>query len=280
MTDEGISYGFVLPGGTARQQVEHAVLAEQAGWDGIFVFETAYGVDPWGLLAAMATATSRIRLGTMLTPLPWRRPWKLAAQAATVDDLSGGRTVLGVGLGAVDAALPSGGGEVIDRRRRAEMLDEGIDLLRALWAGQTSFSGTHYTFRAGAGGLAPDAGHWPGRAIPIWSVGAWPRPRSMARILRCDGVIPEYHLPGQAHPGPDDLRRLLDWLAERGRTGLDVVHEGRTCADDRDAAAAAVAVWAQAGATWWLESRWGGDQHGEARMREVRQRLEAGPPRG
>ncbi len=78
-------FGFVLPGGTARQQLEQAVLAEQAGWDGIFVWEAAYGVDAWSLLAAIAARTRRIRLGTLLTPLPWRRPWKVASQAATLD---------------------------------------------------------------------------------------------------------------------------------------------------------------------------------------------------
>ena len=83
-------YGFVLPGGTAAEQLEQAVLADQAGWDGVFVWEAAYGVDAWSLLAAMAVRTTRVRLGTMLTPLPWRRPWKVAGQAVTLDQLSGG----------------------------------------------------------------------------------------------------------------------------------------------------------------------------------------------
>jgi hypothetical protein len=65
--------GMVLPGGSATEQLEQAVLAEQAGWDGVFVWEAAYGVDAWSLLATMAARTSRARLGTMLTPLPWRR---------------------------------------------------------------------------------------------------------------------------------------------------------------------------------------------------------------
>ena len=68
-------FGFVLPGGTAGEQVEQAVLAERSGWDGIFVWEGVAGVDPWSLLAAISQHTARIRLGTMLTPLPWRRPW-------------------------------------------------------------------------------------------------------------------------------------------------------------------------------------------------------------
>src|ERR1700758_235761 len=101
--------GFVLPGGPATEQLEQAVLAEQSGWDGVFVWEGAYGVDAWSLLAAMAVRTTRVRLGTLLTPLPWRRPWKVASQAATVDQLSGGRAILTVGVGALGTGLPSTG---------------------------------------------------------------------------------------------------------------------------------------------------------------------------
>ncbi len=111
-------YGFVLPGGTAAAQLEQAVLADQAGWDGVFVWEAAYGVDAWALLAAMAIRTSQVRLGTMLTPRPWRRPWKVASQAATLDQLSGGRAILSVGLGAVATGLGDTGEET-DRRARA-----------------------------------------------------------------------------------------------------------------------------------------------------------------
>src|SRR2546429_6733910 len=127
MTGPNMHAGVVLPGGTANQQLEQAVAAEQAGWDGVFVWEAGYGVDAWALLAAMAQRTSRVHLGTMLTPLPWRRPWKVASQTVTLDQLSNGRAILAVGLGAVDTALGNTG-EVTDRRTRAEMLDEGIDL--------------------------------------------------------------------------------------------------------------------------------------------------------
>src|SRR6204780_5625554 len=97
-------YGVVLPGGTAPEQLDQAVLAEQAGWDAVFTWEAAYGVDAWSLLAAMAGRTQRVRLGTMLTPLPWRRPWKVASQVATVDRLSGGRAIPRGGPGADPAA--------------------------------------------------------------------------------------------------------------------------------------------------------------------------------
>ena len=133
-------YAVVLPGGTATQQLADAILAEQAGWDGVFVWEAAYGVDAWSLLAAMAARTERIRLGTMLTPLPWRRPWKVASQVATVDQLSGGRAILGVGVGALGTDLPDTS-EATGLAERAAMLDEGIDLIRGLWDGAAGLRG-------------------------------------------------------------------------------------------------------------------------------------------
>src|ERR1700728_4759808 len=134
MADNNMRYGIVLPGGTTAEQLDQAVLAEEAGWDGVFVWEAAYGVDAWALLAAIAAWTSRVRLGTMLTPLPWRRPWKVASQVVTLDQLSGGRAILAVGGGAVDTELPDTG-EVTDLRERAARMDEGIDLIHALWEG-------------------------------------------------------------------------------------------------------------------------------------------------
>src|ERR1700744_1355436 len=110
MTDSAIRYGAILPGGTAPEQLEQAELAERAGWDGVFSWETGYGGDPWTLLAGMAAGTSRVRLGTILPPLPFRRPWKLASQVATLDQLSGGRAVVAVGVGALAAPLPDTGG--------------------------------------------------------------------------------------------------------------------------------------------------------------------------
>src|ERR1700741_3594432 len=145
MTGRGMHAGVVLPGGTANQQLEQAVAAEQAGWDGVFVWEAGYGVDAWTLLAAMAARTSRVRLGTMLTPLPWRRPWKVASQVATLDQISGGRAILAVGLGAVETYLPDTG-EELELRTRAAMMDEGIDLIRELWAGRSSYHGRHYDY--------------------------------------------------------------------------------------------------------------------------------------
>ncbi len=269
-------YGVVLPGGTAPEQLDQAVLAERAGWDAVFVWEAAYGIDAWSLLAAMATRTERVRLGTMLTPLPWRRPWKVASQVATLDQLSGGRAILAVGVGAVDTELPDAA-EVTDLRGRAERLDEGIDLIRTLWDGQTGYQGQHYRYQTGRLDLTRAAQPVQAR-IPVWVVGVWPRPKSLRRALRCDGIVPQYQVDGR-DPAPDDARALRQWLTSHGAApGFDIVMDGETPAGDPGAAAAMTGPWADAGCTWWLETRWEMPHDSPERMAGIRARIEAGPP--
>jgi alkanesulfonate monooxygenase SsuD/methylene tetrahydromethanopterin reductase-like flavin-dependent oxidoreductase (luciferase family) len=267
-------YGVILPGGTATEQLEQAELAEQVGWDGVFVWEAAYGVDAWTLLAAIAARTRRVRLGTLLTPLPWRRPWKVASQVVTLDQLSDGRAILTVGLGAIATDLPDTG-EARDLRARAELLDEGLDLIRELWAGRQSFHGEHYQYECERDDLV-QVGRPVQERIPIWVVGAWPRPKSMRRVLRCDGVVPQYD---GGEGGPDELRDVRAWLADRGAAPeFDVISEGETPADDRAAAGAIVRPWREAGATWWLETNWEMPHNSPERMAQIRRRIEAGPP--
>ncbi len=277
-----MQYGFVLPGGTATEQLAQAVAAEAAGWDGVFVWEAAYGVDPWTLLAAMAQRTTRLRLGTMLTPLPWRRPWKVASQVVTLDQVSEGRAILAVGLGATDASLGQTG-EVLDRRQRAEMLDEGIDLIRGFWDGQLRFDGRHYTADLAARDDLAEVARPVQARIPIWVVGVWPRQKSMQRVLRCDGLIPAFMAEdgSGAETTPDGIQTVRRWLVEHGegRTDYDIIMEGETPADDPSAASAAVSPWAGAGCTWWLETRWEMPHQSPERMRQVHERLAAGPPR-
>jgi alkanesulfonate monooxygenase SsuD/methylene tetrahydromethanopterin reductase-like flavin-dependent oxidoreductase (luciferase family) len=263
-----LSCGVVLPGGTASEQLELAVLAERSGWDGVFVWEAAYGVDAWSLLAAMAVATERVRLGTMLTPLPWRRPWKVASQVATVDQLSGGRAVLAIGVGAITTDLPLTG-EELDLRTRAAMMDEGIDLMRTLWAGGLHFEGTHYRYSVDRDDLA-EVGRPVQNPVPIWVVAVWPRPKSLRRAQRCEGVIPT------GAETPDEIRAMREWL---DRPEQDVLAEGETPGDDTAEAAAIVRPWAEAGCTWWMETRWEMPHHSPERMAEIRARIAAGPPR-
>jgi alkanesulfonate monooxygenase SsuD/methylene tetrahydromethanopterin reductase-like flavin-dependent oxidoreductase (luciferase family) len=263
-----VKYGVILAGGPADEQLQLALLAERSGWDGVFVWEAAYGVDAWTLLGAVAAGTSRIRLGTMLTPLPWRRPWKVASQVATLDQLSAGRAILTVGLGAVSTDLPLTG-ETLDLRTRAGMLDEGIDLVRALWQGRSTFHGRHYDYTSTRDDLTEVARPVQDR-IPIWVVGVWPRPTSMRRALRCDGLVPQYQLDAS----PANARAARDWLTAHGApSSMDVIAEGETVDRGSD-----VTAWADAGCTWWLESRWEMPHHSAERIAQMRDRIAAGPP--
>jgi alkanesulfonate monooxygenase SsuD/methylene tetrahydromethanopterin reductase-like flavin-dependent oxidoreductase (luciferase family) len=274
-------YGFVLPFGDAKVAADLAVEAEEAGWDGFFAWEGVWAVDAWVTLAAAATRTSRIRLGTMLTPLPRRYPWDVASQSATLDNLSDGRVILSVGLGAADERwwlFEDDPG----RRVRAERLDEGLAMLTLMWRGEPfSFAGTHYRAREATRMLPAPTVQRP--RIPVWVVGLWPSDRSMRRVARWDGWLPYFPVAdGDLNrPDRDQLRSGVAWLREeRARQGLsmdgyDVVMEGNT-KPGPDAVAEA-ASWAQAGATWWLEADWSLEGDGVAEA--CRERLRAGPPR-
>ncbi len=275
-----MKYGFVLPYGDARTAANLAREAEDAGWDGFFVWEAVWDIDPWVALAAAAMNTSTIRLGTMLTPLSIRKPWKLASETATLDNLCGGRVILSVGLGAPDTGFGKFG-EATDRRLRAELVDEGLEILNGLWRGQPfSFDGKHYHLEPTDFNPPPQPVQKP--RIPIWMVGAWPSPKSMARVLRCDGILPNKLNP-RGSPGgrigqmrPEDIRAIRDYIETHrtAETPFDIVQEGTTPGGDPQQAAEIVRPWAEAGATWWIEAAW------EARDRDkLVERLRQGPPR-
>ena len=255
-------FGFVLPSGTAPEQLDHAIAAEAAGWDGIFAYESAYGVDPWALLSAMAVRTERIRLGTMLTPLPFRRPWKVASQVVTLDQLSGGRAILAVGLGATDVEIGVTGEEE-DLRVRAAQLDEGLDLITGLWSGRPTFRGTHYEVDLSQrGDLATTGVGVQQPRVPIWVVGVWNRPKSMRRVARFDGIVP------QGVESPAEYGEMVAWLREQGvHERFDLIAEGE------DQPPAKVQEWATAGATWWLEAAWSASD-----QQAIREKIDAGPP--
>lgn len=274
-------YGFVLPYGDARTAAELALSAEQAGWDGFFVWEPVWGVDAWVCLTAAAMRTQRIRLGTMLTPLSRMRPWKLASETATLDNLSGGRVILSVGLGAVDTGFAAFG-EVTNRRTRAELLDEGLDILVGLWHGQPfRHAGKHYHIEPTGFYPPPPPVQQP--RIPIWVVGAWPRSKSMQRALRYDGILPNVmEDDGSARPPAlEDVHAIRDYVAAHRMADVpfDIVVEGRTPGDDRAAAADQVRHWAEAGATWWIEALWGAPDE-PTDLDTLRRRIEQGPPVG
>jgi alkanesulfonate monooxygenase SsuD/methylene tetrahydromethanopterin reductase-like flavin-dependent oxidoreductase (luciferase family) len=280
-------FGFVVPYATAREFAGLAVLGEQRGWDAVFTWEAVWGEHAWVALGAAAMVTERIRLGTLLTPASRWRPWDLASAVGTVDRLSGGRTVMSVGLGALHegwtAFEPDEG-----RRVRAEKLDECLAVYDGLMRGQPfSYDGRHYTVR-------PTDFHAPGPPAqrphpPVWVVGTRVAGRtaqpSLDRAARWEGLLPGV-IDGGSHRGLADPEELASLVAEvhalRAAAGVagspyDVVIEGDSTREFVQLDPPEPTAWAAAGATWWIESWWT-IKPGAEGLAEVRRRIEAGPP--
>ena len=272
-----MKYGFVLPYGDARTAANLAREAEHAGWEAFFVWEPVWGIDAWVCLTAAAMVTEKIKLGTMLSPLSRMRPWKIASEAATLDHLSNGRVILSVGLGATDTGFIEFGEET-DRKTRAELLDESLDIITGLWRGQPfNYDGKHYHVRATQFHVPPLPIQQP--RIPIWVVGAWYRKKSMARVLKYDGLLPN-KMSDDGKPGlasPDDIRAMKKFIDENraATTPFDIVVEGVTPGDDHAQAVLMVRPFADAGATWWIEAMWDAMDKPDL----ARARIAQGPPR-
>ena len=268
-------YGFVIPRGDPRAVAELAGELEAAGWDGAFYWDginigDMETYDPWVVMAAMAMRTGRVRIGAMLTPPARRRPWKLARETMTLDRLSGGRLVLPVGLGTLDDGGFSKVGEPTDRRVRARLLDESLDILTGVWSGEPfSYEGEHYRLEEMT--FLPRPVQRP--RIPIWVVGAWPSEKSMNRALRYDGLL-AYTTRGEVTP--EDIRAMKAYVEENRSqdTPFDIIWEGETPGDDPERAAQIVRPFAEAGVTWWIESRWAPPNEPE----DLRARIRQGPP--
>jgi hypothetical protein len=274
-----MKFGIALPYVSARKTAELAGLAEAAGWEGVFIGDAIWTSDPIVSLAAAAIATSRIRLGTMIIPVPLRVPWKMASESLALDHLSNGRLVLGLGMGAVWMGWQAFPDVVTGTRARAEMLDETIDILTLMYQRKPfDYEGKHYHIKL----TLMDEMHYPPKPIqqpriPLWVVGVWPRPKSMQRILKCDGIFPQkMNSEGKFEDvKPADVREIKAYV-ETNRalaTPFDIVIEGKTSGMESAQAQDTLLPWAEAGATWWIEGCWGMTED------EVDALIRRGPPR-
>lgn len=278
-----IKFGIHIPNfdpfGEPGAVVEIALVAEDAGWDGLFIWDHIRWehdewpvVDPWIALAATAQATSTLRLGTMITPLARRRPWKVARETVSLDQLSHGRMILGAGLGWGKDVEFAAFGEEADDRTRAAMLDEGLTVLTGLWGGSPfSFEGEH--FRAQDVTFLPPPIQQP--RIPIWIAGLWPNRRPFRRAARWDGVFPERVAGGTVSAA--EVAEIRDFIrgerstdqpfdiAVGGYSDMALEYEEQFGAYERN------------GLTWWFERF---DPSRGLSLQEIRQLVAAGPPRG
>jgi alkanesulfonate monooxygenase SsuD/methylene tetrahydromethanopterin reductase-like flavin-dependent oxidoreductase (luciferase family) len=226
--------------------------AEANGWDGFFLWDhivysppTSAVLDPWIVMAAIAMATEKVITGPLVTPLSRRRPQKLARETVTLDLLSGGRLVLGVGLGSDRHGELSPFGDVAEPREQAVLLDDALAKLQDYWAGA----------------FDPRPVQQP--RIPIWAASRWPARKPLRRAARLDGLFPV------DLPDPEALATLREEVANlRAAEGLDGPYDFVVT----NKAGTDPAPWEAAGATWCLSGF--GPQ---PKLADVRAAIAAGP---
>jgi alkanesulfonate monooxygenase SsuD/methylene tetrahydromethanopterin reductase-like flavin-dependent oxidoreductase (luciferase family) len=242
-----------------REVARFAREIEDAGWDGLSVWDHILVedgmevADPWILLAAAASATDRITLMNLVAPLPRRHPWKLSREAVSVDLLSGGRFVLGVGIGWPTDPEFTRFHQEEDLKTRGDMLDEGLEILTGLWSGEPfSFRGEHYTLDEVT--FLPKPVQLP--RIPIWVAGMWPGGRPFRRAASWDGIAPIGFDGTDFYPlGPDEIRAIVGVIRDH-RTSHDPfdVTTAWSRIADRAEALDRIAELADAGVTWAREA--------------------------
>jgi alkanesulfonate monooxygenase SsuD/methylene tetrahydromethanopterin reductase-like flavin-dependent oxidoreductase (luciferase family) len=262
-----------------RIQAQLAAEAEAAGWDGFFLWDVLLGgadmtadvLDPWIALTAVALNTTRIRIGTLATPLARERPWLAARRIANLDQTSGGRVTCIAGLGFREADF-SAFGEEGDATVRARKLDEGLTVLAGLLTEERfSFAGEHYTVEQVS--LHPRPAQAP--RPPIWLAAGWPRHAPIRRAARWDGLcLKSYHQDRREPLTPADVAEACAYIDEQRATGapFDVAVSGESPVDVA-AARKQIQPFAEAGATWWIEEGLGWT------LEEFRARIQAGPPK-
>ncbi len=284
-----MKFGIYLPNfgpyGDARVLADLARDAEDSGWDGFFIWDHIAGfrlpmVDPWVALAAVAVSTKSIRIGTTVTPLPRRRPWKLARETVSIDHLSGGRLTLGVGIGGGESEWAHLG-EQPDLKTRGAMLDEALSVLVGLWSGEPfSFAGQYYQIENAH--FLPKPLQQP--RIPIWVGGNWPNKAPFRRAAKWDGAFPLFAdaTYEEELAQLDEMVRYVQ-VHRKLEQPLDIIIRAVTEDPESNEGLEYVKRCEELGVTWWLESmtpyRAGRGYYDEWPVDAMRERILQGPPR-
>ncbi|HVN83901.1 MAG TPA: TIGR03560 family F420-dependent LLM class oxidoreductase [Candidatus Binatia bacterium] len=152
----GIHFGVTLP--QIKRSWEEtraaAVEFERLGFDSVWLNDHLYGIpgpqipimEAWTTLSAVGAITARVQLGTLVTPVGFRNPALLAKMAATLDQITGGRVIVGLGAGWFQMEFAGYGFEFPSLRARLQQLDEAATLMKEMWSeSQPSFRGRHFT---------------------------------------------------------------------------------------------------------------------------------------
>jgi alkanesulfonate monooxygenase SsuD/methylene tetrahydromethanopterin reductase-like flavin-dependent oxidoreductase (luciferase family) len=271
-----------------------AIITEEAGWDGFFICDHLL-LDPEGMLAladpsimlgAIAAVTEKVMLGSMVTPVSRRRPWKLAKEFASLDQLSNGRVRIGVGLGGMDQEF-SNFGEDPDKKVLARKTDEGLAIMEQLHTGDAvNFDGEIYQINGAR--LLPRPVQRP--RIPVWVAAMLPFKAGQRRAARWDGIMPQVmpdldesqDISGLdmrviMEPSPEQIREVLEFTSalRDNDDPFDMVVSGISYGLDKDAARSKLQSYQDAGTTWWLEWL---DCGKPGTLEQVREQILAGPP--
>ncbi len=286
-------YGVYVPNfgpyGDARVLANLAEEAEEAGWDGFFLWDQVSKstltptvdpmVDPWVALTAIALRTRTMRLGSLVTPLPRRRPWVVARETVSLDHLSDGRLILGVGYGGGYFDFEALG-EVSDPSGLAGLLDESLEVLMGLWSGEPyRHEGAAYRIKEAQ--FLPRPLQSP--RIPIWVADIWPAKAPLRRAARYDGVVPiGRDLPLSAMLTPAQMQEIAGYVAAQPGYAhpFEFVHMGVTAGVDAAHDREVIDAYRRAGVTWWVEKilpeLWGSWSNWP--LEAMRARIRHGPP--
>ena len=275
-----MKYGLLMPHGspslnTPQKITRYAILAEKAGWDGFFIWDSlsSLAVDPWITLASIAIKTETIKIGAMVTPVARRRPWKLAKEAVSLDQLSNGRLIFGAGLG--DNIVYGPYGEETDKKVRAKKLDEGLEILDRLWRGEkVDYKGEFYNLT----GIQYDRPIQSPR-IPIWIGGLWPNKGPFRRAAKWDGMMP--HTVRSVNRGErlelEEIKDIMEYITKHREEPMDEFELVMLSylPKDPEEAIDLVRSYHQAGVKWWVESVLEWQAEG---TEEIVERIKSGPP--
>jgi len=259
-----------------QDYVDLAILSENNGWDGFFLWDHVFlssnkmqpFLDPWIILSAVAVKTKRIKLGTTVTPLARRRPWIVAKQVSTLDQLSKGRMILGVGLG-IDLDF-SNFGENTDLLIRSEKLDESLHILKGLWANKPfTFKGKHFHIKEVEFFPKPFQ-----EKIPIWVGGTWPIKKPFQRAAQYDGVFP-LKAGEEESLSPNDYREIIKYIKQYRSSfdSYDIIKSiYSTGIKEEDEW---INDYLNIGITWFVEAIWPGR---DSSLDNIKKIISRGPP--
>lgn len=251
-----------------------AVATEENSWDGFFMWDHTVGIpgkpasETFTTLSAIASKTNNIKIGTTVTGLPRHRPWNLARKVATIDHISNGRFIFGIGLGARDEYSPFN--EENDNKILKEKVDESLQIIQGIFEkDHFSFSGKHYQLNDVSFNPKPKQ-----KNLPIWVAGTWPYKGPFRRAAKFNGIFPLSADPDEIRLSPKEYQDIISFINQfrDPKSDFDVVSHMYTTGNKEDDAW--ISDYIDVGVNWLIEVIY----PGRASKKEIFDRIKKGPP--